>query len=209
MKTFTVKTFNIASLKGISDENVADHLKLYAGYVSNANLILKKIEELSQPARTADGVQSGGDQEKNAYELAEVQRRFGFEYDGIRNHENYFELLSNGAKDISKDGELYKMLESVWGSYDKWLARFKTIAMSRGVGWAILYFDKKENFLMNAYVGDHELGQLAGCVPIICLDMWEHAYIADYAPGGKKDYIDDFFINLNWEAAEKNFKEAQ
>lgn len=197
MKTFAVKTFNIARLKGISDENVADHLKLYAGYVNNANLILKKIEELAQ------------DSEKNAYELAEVQRRFGFEYDGIRNHENYFELLSNGAKDISKDGELYKCIEHVWGSYDKWLARFKAIAMSRGIGWAILYFDKKENFLMNAYVGDHELGQLSGCVPIICLDMWEHAYISDYAPGGKKDYIDDFFINLNWEAAEKNFKEAQ
>lgn len=197
MKTFEVKTFNILKLKGLSDENVADHLKLYAGYVNNANLILKKIEELSQ------------DQEKNAYELAEVQRRFGFEYDGIRNHENYFEILSNGAKDISKDGELYKMIEAHWGSYDKWLARFKAIAMSRGIGWAILYFDKRENMLLNAYVGDHELGQLSGCVPILCLDLWEHAYISDYAPGGKKDYVEDFFVNLNWGAVENFLKEAQ
>ncbi|MDE2399426.1 MAG: superoxide dismutase [Patescibacteria group bacterium] len=197
MKTFIAKTFNIAKLKGISEENVTEHLKLYAGYINNANTILKKIEELSQ------------DPVKNAYELAEVQRRFGFEYDGIRNHENYFELLSNGAKDISKDGDLRKMIEDTWGSYDKWLARFKTVAMSRGVGWAILYFDKKENFLMNAYVGDHELGQLSGCAPIVCLDLWEHAYIADYSPGGKKDYVEDFFINLNWGAAEKFLKEAQ
>jgi Fe-Mn family superoxide dismutase len=197
MQTFTVKTFNIAKLKGISDENVADHLKLYEGYVANANLILKKIEELSK------------DSEKNAYELAEVQRRFGFEYDGIRNHEIYFEILSNGSKEINKSGELYKAIEITWGSFDKWLARFKAIAMSRGIGWAMLYFDKKENFLLNAYVGDHELGQLSGCVPIIALDLWEHAYISDYSPGGKKDYVEDFFINLNWGAVEKNFREAQ
>ncbi len=197
MKTFTIKTFNIAKLKGISDENVADHLKLYAGYVNNANLILKKIEELSE------------DSEKNAYEIAEVQRRFGFEYDGIRNHEIYFETLSNGAKEINKDGELYKAIEVTWGSFDKWLARFKAIAMSRGIGWAMLYYDKKEDMLLNAYVGDHELGQLSGCAPIIALDLWEHAYISDYAPGGKKDYVEDFFFNLNWEAVEKNFTEAQ
>ncbi len=197
MKTFNIKTFNIAKLKGISDENVADHLKLYAGYVNNANLILKKIEELSQ------------DSEKNAYELAEVQRRFGFEYDGIRNHEIYFELLSNGAKEINKDGELYKAIEATWGSFDKWLARFKAIAMSRGIGWAMLYYDKKEDMLLNAYVGDHELGQLSGCVPVIALDLWEHAYISDYAPGGKKDYVEDFFFNLNWGAVEKNFTEGK
>lgn len=197
MQTFAIKTFNIAKLKGISDENVADHLKLYAGYVNNANLILKKIEELS------------ADPEKNAYELAEVQRRFGFEYDGIRNHEIYFETLSNGAKEFNKDGELYKTIEATWGSFDKWLARFKAIAMSRGIGWAMLYYDKKEKFLLNAYVGDHELGQLSGCAPIIALDLWEHAYISDYAPGGKKDYVEDFFFNLNWEAVEKNFNEAK
>lgn len=197
MKTFTPKTFNIATLKGISDKTVQDHIKLYEGYVKNTNLILQKIEELAQ------------DSEKNAYALAEVQRRFGFEYDGMRNHEIYFDSLSNGAKEISKDGELFKSIESVWGSFDAWLARFKAIAMSRGVGWAILYLDKKENFLMNAYVEDHQMGQLAGCTPILCLDMWEHAYIADYAPGGKKDYVEDFFVNLNWESAEKNFKEAQ
>ena len=75
MKTFIPKTFNIATLKGISAKTVEDHLKLYAGYVTNTNLILQKIEELSK------------DPTKNAYELAEVQRRFGFEYDGVRNHE--------------------------------------------------------------------------------------------------------------------------
>lgn len=197
MKKFEEKKFNIATLKGISAKTIEDHLKLYAGYVKNTNLILQKINELAV------------DSEKNAYELAEVQRRFGFEYDGMRNHEIYFEALSNGAKNISKDTKLYKSIEYVWGSFDAWLTRFKAIAMTRGIGWAILYLDKKEKFLMNAYVEDHQMGQLTGCTPILCLDMWEHAYIADYQPGGKKDYVEDFFVNLNWETIEKNFIEAQ
>ena len=197
MKKFEEKKFNITTLKGISAKTIEDHLKLYAGYVKNTNLILQKVEELSK------------DLEKNAYELAEVQRRFGFEYDGMRNHEIYFEALSNGAKNISKDRELYKSIEYVWGSFDAWLERFKAIAMTRGIGWAILYLDKKEKFLMNAYVEDHQMGQLTGCTPILCLDMWEHAYIADYQPGGKKDYVEDFFVNLNWEVVEKNLKETQ
>ena len=106
MKTFTAKTFNIPELKGISKETIADHVKLYEGYVKNTNLILQKIEELSK------------DSEKYAYELAEVQRRFGFEYDGMRNHEIYFDSLSNGAKEIKQDGELYKAIEATWGSFD-------------------------------------------------------------------------------------------
>ena len=196
MVEFKPKTFNIAKLKGISEETVQQHLKLYEGYVKNTNLILQKIEELLS------------DSEKNAYALAEIQRRFGFEYDGMRNHEIYFEALSNGAHSPSPDKKLYQEIEKTWGSFDKWLARFKAIAMSRGIGWAILYLDKKEKFLMNAYVEDHQMGQLAGCTPILCLDMWEHAYIADYKPGGKKDYVDDFFINLNWKVTEENFKNA-
>src|SRR3989344_8481995 len=103
MKKFEEKKFNIATLKGISDQAVEDHLKLYSGYVKNTNTILEKIEELAK------------DSEKNAYALAEVQRRFGFEYDGMRNHEIYFESLSNGAKEISKDDELYKCIEYIWG----------------------------------------------------------------------------------------------
>jgi len=155
-------------------------LKLYEGYVTNTNLVLEKIEELS------------ADPEKNSYVLAELYRRFGFEYDGIRNHEIYFASLEGGAKDISQDGELGKMIADTWGSYENWLARIKKIAMTRGNGWAILYYDKKDKRLLNAYVGDHQLGQLTGCAPVMCLDMWEHAFVADYRPSGKKEYIEDF-----------------
>ena len=59
---------------------------------------------------------------------------------------------------------------------------------------------------MNAYVEDHQLGQLAGCTPILALDMWEHAYVADYQPSGKAHYIDDYFANVNWNIAKELFE---
>lgn len=196
MKHFEAKQFNIGKLKGISGKNIEEHLKLYQGYVKHANLILEKIEEMS------------GDSEKNTYAIAETQRRFGFEYNGIRNHEVYFESLSGGSKELEEEGLLKKKIEEDFGSFDKWLAYFKSMALTRGIGWAILYYDKKENRLLNAWIDEQHLGQLQGCTPILALDMWEHSFVFDYQPSGKKDYVNDYFENLNWKAIEENYNQA-
>ncbi|MFA5095589.1 MAG: Fe-Mn family superoxide dismutase [Candidatus Paceibacterota bacterium] len=193
MKKFEEIKFNIGELKDISKKNVEEHLKLYAGYVSHTNLVLEKINELSENAETNMAVLSG------------LQRRFGFEYNGMRNHEVYFNSLSGSAKILTEDSKLKEAIISEWGSYEKWLQLFKAIATIRGIGWVILYFDRKEKKLLNAWIDEQHLGQLQDCTPILALDMWEHAYITDYQPSGKKQYIEDFFTNLNWENVEKNF----
>lgn len=192
MKTFETKTFDIPTLKGISEKTIEEHLKLYAGYVKHTNLILEQIQELKKDA------------EKNAYALGEINRRLGFEYNGMRNHEVYFDSLSGGKGPLS-EGPLKKKIEETWGSYDAWLAEFKAIAMTRGVGWAMLYYDKKDDRLLNAWVDEQHLGQLQGCDLILGLDMWEHSFVADYQPSGKKQYVEDFFENLNWSKVEANF----
>ena len=194
---FEEKKFNVGPLKGISAKTIDEHLKLYAGYVKNTNLIFQKIEEMM------------ADSEKNAYALGEVNRRLGFEYNGMRNHEVYFDSLSGGTEEISKSSELYKSIEYLWGSFDKWLAQFKAIAMTRGIGWAMLYFDRKEMRLLNAWVDEQHLGQLQNCTLVLSLDMWEHSYVADYQPSGKKQYVEDFFTNLNWDKIEENLDNAK
>jgi Fe-Mn family superoxide dismutase len=193
METFTLKTFEIPKLEGISEKNIEEHLKLYKGYVTNTNLILNKIHELKN------------DPEKNAFVLGELQRRFGFEFDGMRNHEYYFSSLSGGKKNINIGGELYKSITKEWGSYENFLAHFKFVATTRGIGWTILYFDKFTDKLIITWVDEHHLGQLTGLSPILLLDMWEHAYVYDYPTSEKKKYIETFFENLNWENVEKNF----
>lgn len=186
--------FKIPELKGMSVKNIEEHLKLYVGYMKNSNLILEKIEELSKDA------------EKNAYLLAELQRRFGFEFCGMRNHEYYFRSLEGGAKSLDDKSEFKKAFTETWGSFDNWLARFKSIAMTRGIGWAILFYDPQTKSLFNAWVDEHHLGNLSGLSFIMGIDMWEHSFMIDYLPSQKKDYISAFFDNINWGVAEENFK---
>lgn len=194
MTTFTEQKFNIPELKGISKKTIEEHLKLYTGYVKHTNLILEKIQEMKKDA------------EKNAYALGEINRRFGFEYNGMRNHEVYFGILEHGSKSLSPESKLGEMIGQEWGSFDAWLAEFKSIALTRGIGWAMLYFDRKDKRLLNAWVDEQHLGQLQDCALVLGLDMWEHSFVADYQPSGKKSYVEDFFLNINWSVVENNLK---
>ncbi|MEN9649210.1 MAG: hypothetical protein RL094_177 [Candidatus Parcubacteria bacterium] len=191
--SFTERTFSIGELNGISKKSIDEHLKLYAGYVKHSNLIIDKIKEMS------------ADAEKNAYAMGELQRRFGFEFDGMRNHEYYFEQFEGGASEFSADSALSKKIAEEWGSFDAWLARFKAVAMTRGIGWAILYYDPETKRLMNAWVDEQHLGHLTGLKVVLALDMWEHSYMLDYVPGEKKNYVEAFFKNINSLKVEERF----
>ncbi len=196
MEAFTPKTFELGELVGISTKNIEEHLKLYKGYVNNTNIIFNKLSELKS------------DPEKNSYILAELQRRLGFEFGGMRNHEYYFSSLSGGKKEINREGILYKKIVLEWGSYETFLEHFKFVALTRGIGWSILYFDKISDKLIISWVDEQHLGHLVGASPVLLLDMWEHSYYLDYIPAEKKKYIESFFTNLNWEVIEENFKNA-
>ncbi len=183
---YTPKTFTVPELEGISKQSIDEHIGLYNGYVKHANLIREKIAAYSN------------DPDNNAYAIGEMQRRFGFEFGGMRNHEYYFTQLERGAK-VLPDGTLKDMLIAQWGSVEAFLERFTKIAMTRGVGWAMLYLDRQNNQLVETWVDEQHLGQLADLDIILALDMWEHSYMLDYPPSQKKSYVDAFFKNLNWE----------
>lgn len=193
---FEEKKFNIGSLIGISIKNIEEHLKLYAGYVKNTNLVIDKIEEYKK------------DTEKNAYAISELERRFSFEFNGMRNHEYYFSSLENGPIYLSAHSPLKEAIEKQYGSFDVWLNDFKALALTRGIGWAVLGYDKKTDQLVHTWVDEQHLGQLNGLSWVLGIDMWEHAYLFDYIPADKKKYIEAFFENLNWNVIEENFKKS-
>ncbi len=192
MTTFTARQFNIPELKGISATTVAEHIKLYEGYVKHANLIQDKIKTL------------GGNPEA-AYELGEARRRFGFEFDGMRNHELYFALLEGGVRSPTEGSKLSAKITEQFGSFDAWQSDFKALAKTRGIGWAILYYDKMSDLLVNSWVDEQHLGHLVGLTPVFAIDMWEHSFVADYQPSGKPQYIEDFMSQANWAVAEHIF----
>jgi len=185
--------FTIPELVGISQQNIDEHLKLYAGYVKNTNAILGAMDGEDTPP----------------YALAEMQRRFGFEYNGMKNHEYYFGSLEGGHTQINEESALAQKINEQWDSFDAWLDRFKTIAKKRGVGWAILYYDRDNDRLLNTWVDEQHLGHLNSAQYIVGIDMWEHAFVADYQPSGKGQYIEDYFKNINWSHAENLFENAR
>jgi superoxide dismutase, Fe-Mn family len=123
-------------------------------------------------------------------------------------HEYYFEQFEGGSTPLSASGPLKDAATEKYGSTDGLIAHIKEVAGTRGIGWTIVYFDPAEQTLHTAYVGDHELGQLAGLPIILALDMWEHAYMVDYLPKEKMNYVDAFLSNLNWSVVEKRLLEA-
>ena len=179
-------TFEIPELSGISKETIDLHLGLYQGYVKHVNLIEEKITSFRH------------DMEANSFAIAEMQRRLGFEFGGMRNHEYYFSQLEGGPK-ILTEGTLHNKIMLQFGSIENWQERFTEIAMTRGVGWAMLYFDPHTDQLVQTWVDEQHVGQLADLDIVLALDMWEHSYLRDYLPTDKKKYIAAFFENLNWD----------
>ena len=194
--TYTIKTFNLPTLEGISEKQIKVHLGLYEGYVKSTNLIMEKIQ-----------AQKAADAESNAYVIAELRRRFGFEFDGMRMHEYYFEQLEGATTAMNQNSSLASATTEKYGEQGL-VAHIKEVAGSRGIGWVIVYADPRAGTLHTVFVNDHEVGQLAGLPVILALDLWEHAYMVDYVPAEKKNYIDAFFANLNWSVVEKRFDEA-
>lgn len=186
--TYTEQSFNLPELKGLSTKQIEVHLKLYAGYVKNVNAINEKVAELKK------------DSEKNAIALSELTRRYGFEWNGMRLHEYYFESL--GGNGELSGGKLSSALEKAFGSTDSFLAELKAMGAMRGIGWVLLVLDEKTDALKLIWVSDHEIGHLAGTKIILAMDMWEHAFMVDYLPAQKGDYVSAFLANVNWKVVE-------
>jgi Fe-Mn family superoxide dismutase len=179
-------SFEIGELDGIGEETIREHLGLYQGYVKHVNLINDKIVAFSS------------DLENNSYAIAEMQRRLGFEFGGMRNHEYYFAQLEGGARELP-DGTLKEKLVMQWGSVEAFIEQFSRLSMTRGIGWAMLYHDPHTDQLVQTWVDEQHLGQLVDLDLVLALDMWEHSYLRDYPPSQKKLYVEAFFHNLNWE----------
>jgi superoxide dismutase, Fe-Mn family len=189
---YTPQSFSFGALEGISQKQLDVHLKLYEGYVKFINTLDDVLADLMK------------DSEKNAYALGEVNRRRGFEFDGMRMHEGYFSQWEGAATPIN--GSLKDALARQYGSYEAWEAQFRAVGMTRGIGWAVLYYDPIGKRFHNAFLGDHEVGQLTGLPVILAMDMWEHAYMVDYLPAEKAKYIDAFFKNLNGTIIDERFQ---
>ena len=194
MKIYKPKTFNLSGLEGISDKTLEMHFKLYEGYVTNTNTLTARIAAI-----LADG--KVDQEEMPAY--SELTRRLGFEYNGMVLHEYYFgNMKRQGGGDAARDSKFREAVEKSYPSYDIWKTDFAGIGKMRGVGWAICYLDPNTGHISNHWITLHETGNVSGFVPLLVMDVWEHAYLLDYKPADRPKYIEAFLGNVDWDSVD-------
>ena len=197
--TYEPRDFNLSNLKGISDQTLEMHFKLYEGYVKETNKLNEGIAEF---------IKDGNVDQEEMPAYSELSRRLGFEYNGMVLHEYYFENMQSGGGtgDPNKGSEFRKGAQRSFGSYAIWKADFVGIGKMRGVGWAICCENPANGRLSNHWVSLHEVGNVAGFTPILVMDVWEHAYLLDYKPAERPKYIEAFFSNIDWETVETRLR---
>jgi Fe-Mn family superoxide dismutase len=174
----------LIGMEGFSETLLKNHFTLYQGYVTNTNKLMDTLASMLKEGKVGTP------------EYAELKRRMGWEFNGMRLHEYYFDNLGSKAA-LDKSGKLVKKLAENFGSYEDWEKDFRGTGTMRGIGWVILYQDNVSGKLFNQWINEHDVGHPAGCVPILIMDVFEHAFITDY--GLKRaDYIEAFFKNINW-----------
>jgi Fe-Mn family superoxide dismutase len=195
---YDVKPFDLYGLVGISDRTLEMHLKLYEGYVHGANQLTAEIGEM---------LKDGWIDHEEMPAYSELTRRLGFEYNGMILHEYYFENLQKGGAIKPDRGSAFvKAAEDNFGTYDMWKLDFSSVGKMRGVGWAMCYLDPHNGRLSNHWVSLHEQGHVVGFIPILVMDVWEHAYLLDYKPAERASYIEAFFANVDWRRVERRLQ---
>jgi Fe-Mn family superoxide dismutase len=192
-KAYEAKDFSkLLGMPGFSDTLLNNHFKLYQGYVKNANLVNDKANALC-----ASG-------QGNTPEFAELKRRLGWEFDGMRLHELYFGNLG-GKEALGAGTPLAKAISGQFGNLDNFKTDFVNVGTMRGIGWVILYEDPETGRLFNCWINEHDTGHLAGCTPILVMDVFEHAYVTDYQLD-RKAYIEAFWKNVDWTVAAARYQ---
>lgn len=191
---YQAKDFShLLGMPGFSDNLLKNHFTLYNGYVINTNKLIDILTLMIKEGKAATP------------EYAELKRRFGWEFNGMRLHELYFENMTKNSKMLDKGLKMAKKMADDFGSYDGWEADFKASGTMRGIGWVITYFDPGAKRLFNVWVNEHDLGHLAGCNVLLVMDVFEHAYMLDYGTN-KADYIKAFFNDIAWNIVNKRFE---
>ena len=186
---YTAKEYSqLIGMAGFSEALLKNHFTLYQGYVTNINKVLTILEQMLEGGTAATP------------EFAELKRRVGWEFNGMRLHEYYFDNLG-GTAPLDREGRLGKKLAGSFGSVDAWDKDFRATGAMRGIGWTVLYQDPADGRLINFWINEHDVSHPAGCMPILVMDVFEHAFMLDY--GLKRaDYIEAFFKNIAWKAVE-------
>lgn len=190
---YTAKDYSkLLGTPGFSETLLKNHFTLYQGYVTNTNKVLDILGLMAKDGKAGTP------------EYAELKRRLGWEFNGMRLHELYFENLG-GKAPLDPAGKLGRRIAGQYGDIESWEKEFRATGAMRGIGWVALYEDNTNGRLIVFWINEHDVSHPAGCTPLLIMDVFEHAYMTDY--GLKRaDYIEAFFKAIDWAAVGSRLK---
>jgi Fe-Mn family superoxide dismutase len=186
--------FDPTKLKGLSEKLLRSHWENnYGGAVRALNAVEQKLAT------------SLNDKDLPAYIYGDLKREELVRTGSVVLHEYYFANLGGAGK---AGGEVLAAIKQAWGSYEQWEAEFKKTgnALGGGSGWVIFAHNLHTGELHNYWSWDH-LHNAAMGLPLLALDMYEHAYHLDYGAAAAR-YVEAFMLNVNWEEVERRYKMA-
>jgi Fe-Mn family superoxide dismutase len=192
---YVATDFAFAAVEGLSRRALDLHLELYRGYVKQVNGLQKQVTELAALEQLS---------ERDRLRKDGLIRRLAFEYNGMILHELFFEQLDGrpGGNGPAYDGVLHQAMQASFGGIEDWRNDIAQLAETRGVGWVVAARQAGSRRLINTWVSEHQLGLPVNVQIIGVFDLWEHAYLLDFAPSARGDYLSTLFRNLDWSVIE-------
>lgn len=189
--TYQVRTFNLSGVQGLSKKAIDLHLGLYKTYVEQLNKLLEQSPERAAGAAPL------------ALALDGYNRRFAFEYNGVTLHELFFEQLAGNRRQPKSDSGFADALHQDYGDFGGWKASVEALAKTRGVGWVLTLRERGHERVHNCWIDLHHLSIPANCDVVFALDLWEHAYMLDFTPAQRADYVKIILDNVDWQVVEQ------
>lgn len=187
-------------LDGISSQTMEDHYKLYEGYIRKTNECRKLLSEFDYSKVEGNQVYSP---------LRAVSVDYTFALLGFKNHDLYFGHL--GGQGGEPQGRFAELVEEEFrGGIQEWQQAVRKAA-SAARGWVLVGYDLNDGSLFNYILDSQNLWAVYNMVPVLALDVYEHAYARDFGatPEGRKAYVEAFFRNLDWDHVNRQVAQAE
>jgi len=189
-KVFTINT------DFLSADNVENHKKLYEGYIANFNEANLKLDSVNK---------SGVNSSRSEFRSLKLDETYNL--NGVYLHELYFANIGDNRSEIKMDSLSYMRLARDFGSFDNWQKDFLACCNGSQNGWAITYLNTYTQTYMNAMVDMHTNNIPFGSIPIVVMDVWQHAYYRDYLKD-VNTYCKAMMKQLNWNVIEERVVKA-
>ena len=189
--SFATRTFDLSNVQGLSKEALDLHLSLYEGYVKEANSLLQWMHAPPREAPSiAERLQADG-----------LARRFAFERNGMVLHELFFGALRGKNGPPAANGAFVAAASRSFGAFEIWRNHAMHLGQTRGVGW-VLTVQSPDGVFRNIWQDDHTRGMPVDSKIVLALDLWEHAFLLDFKPSQRSEYLTTVLDNVDWRVVE-------